>query len=161
MTEEDEDEEADGEWDGDDETDDEEDATAAAEEGSKDAAKAVPEPTKLPEWAPSVLPLLRDGYEFEEIGIGGLDSELSQLFRRVVTPRLVPASLRDALNLQLVRGVLREVGVAVLAVRVGLVERADVDGKEDVDDDLTRVVEDLKDNYAMSDVTASVQTVSE
>ena len=81
-------------------------ANADGTSDGSDAADTSLVDAMLPEWAPDVLPLLRDGFRFEAIGVGGLDTELSQLFRRVVTPRLVPAALRGSLNLQLVRGVL-------------------------------------------------------
>ena len=36
--------------------------------------------------------------------VGGLSKELGRLFRRVLTPRLVPPALRDSLQLATVRG---------------------------------------------------------
>ena len=52
------------------------------------------------------LELLRGNFTFESVGIGGLDKELGQLFRRVLAPRLLPASVRRLHNLGVVRGVL-------------------------------------------------------
>ena len=84
--------------------------TTSASAGNASSSSSSSSPAladaSLPEWAPLVLPLLRARYSFEAVGVGGLDKELSQLFRRVVTPRLVRPKLRAALNLQLVRGVL-------------------------------------------------------
>ena len=50
--------------------------------------------------------MLRGNFTFESVGIGGLDKELGQLFRRVLAPRLLPASVRRLHNLGVVRGVL-------------------------------------------------------
>ena len=104
--EEEEKEESGGGGEGESEGESEEAAADAVQAGGATGGDAAMADSFLPAWAQSVMPLLRDGYRFEAIGVGGLDKELSQLFRRVVTPRLVPPSMRVALNLQLVRGVL-------------------------------------------------------
>ena len=89
------------EADGDENDEDDEDGRGGGGDEDDEDVEAA-----FPPWIHEVLPLLRDGYAFEAIGVGGLDAELSQLFRRVVTPRLLPSRLQQALNLQLVRGVL-------------------------------------------------------
>jgi hypothetical protein len=87
--------------------------TLAGNARSDEAAAAMgggaPEPpaaSLLPPWAQSVLPLLQPSFQFEAVGIGGLDAELRELFRRVVMPRLVSPATRAALRLQVVRGAL-------------------------------------------------------
>lgn len=69
-------------------------------------SEAADDHLPLAPWAVDLLPLLRPGFAFESVGIGGLDKELRELFRRVVVPRLVPPSTRASLGLHIVRGAL-------------------------------------------------------
>ena len=50
--------------------------------------------------------MMRDGSSFVEHGVGGLDKEFANIFRRVFASRMVDANIARRLNLQHVRGVL-------------------------------------------------------
>lgn len=50
--------------------------------------------------------LFRDDYNFEEIGIGGLNSELVNIFRRSLSTRAVPKNIVDKLGIKHVKGIL-------------------------------------------------------
>jgi len=45
-------------------------------------------------------------FNFNEIGIGGLDNEFSKIFRRIFTSRLYPESVLKKLGINHVRGML-------------------------------------------------------
>ena len=74
--------------------------------GSKREAAAAAASAAAAKRRERALSLLRDDFDFEAEGVGGLSKELRQLFRRVLSPRLVGPATRDALQLPLVRGVL-------------------------------------------------------
>lgn len=50
--------------------------------------------------------LFRDDYSFQQIGIGGLDSQLGSMFRRALSTRAVDPKLRERLGVKPVKGVL-------------------------------------------------------
>ncbi|WFD33468.1 vesicle-fusing ATPase [Malassezia cuniculi] len=50
--------------------------------------------------------ILRPNFRFEDMGIGGLDSEFSAIFRRAFASRIFPPELVDKLGIQHVKGIL-------------------------------------------------------
>lgn len=48
--------------------------------------------------------ILAPNFKFEDMGIGGLDSEFSEIFRRAFASRVFPPSLVDKLGIQHVKG---------------------------------------------------------
>lgn len=50
--------------------------------------------------------LIQPGFKFEEMGIGGLDSEFSTIFRRAFASRVFPPGLIEKLGIQHVKGLL-------------------------------------------------------
>jgi vesicle-fusing ATPase len=50
--------------------------------------------------------ILAPNFKFEDVGIGGLDSEFSAIFRRAFASRVFPPGLVDKLGIQHVRGLL-------------------------------------------------------
>ncbi|KAK0540655.1 transport between ER and Golgi ATPase protein [Tilletia horrida] len=50
--------------------------------------------------------ILRPDFKFEDMGIGGLDTEFSAIFRRAFASRIFPPSLVDKLGIQHVKGIL-------------------------------------------------------
>ncbi|PWN41506.1 AAA-domain-containing protein [Ceraceosorus guamensis] len=50
--------------------------------------------------------ILQPNFKFEDMGIGGLDSEFSAIFRRAFASRIFPPALVDKLGIQHVKGIL-------------------------------------------------------
>lgn len=50
--------------------------------------------------------ILAPNFKFEDMGIGGLDSEFSAIFRRAFASRVFPPGLVDKLGIQHVKGIL-------------------------------------------------------
>jgi vesicle-fusing ATPase len=50
--------------------------------------------------------IIQPNFRFEDMGIGGLDSEFAAIFRRAFASRIFPAGLVDKLGIQHVRGTL-------------------------------------------------------
>lgn len=50
--------------------------------------------------------ILAPNFKFEDMGIGGLDSEFSAIFRRAFASRIFPPGLVDKLGIQHVKGIL-------------------------------------------------------
>ncbi|EME42366.1 vesicular fusion ATPase-like protein [Dothistroma septosporum NZE10] len=55
---------------------------------------------------PAANSVLRPDFKFEDMGIGGLDKEFSDIFRRAFASRIFPPGLVDQLGIQHVRGML-------------------------------------------------------
>ncbi|KAF2173856.1 hypothetical protein M409DRAFT_16126 [Zasmidium cellare ATCC 36951] len=55
---------------------------------------------------PAANSIIRPDFKFEDLGIGGLDKEFSDIFRRAFASRIVPPGLADKLGIQHVRGIL-------------------------------------------------------
>ncbi|KAI9494540.1 P-loop containing nucleoside triphosphate hydrolase protein [Zychaea mexicana] len=51
-------------------------------------------------------PLIRADFKFEDLGIGGLDTEFSAIFRRAFASRIFPPSIVEKLGVQHVKGLL-------------------------------------------------------
>ncbi|KAL0080661.1 P-loop containing nucleoside triphosphate hydrolase protein [Phycomyces blakesleeanus] len=51
-------------------------------------------------------PLIRADFKFEDLGIGGLDTEFSAIFRRAFASRIFPPSIVEKLGVQHVKGIL-------------------------------------------------------
>jgi vesicle-fusing ATPase len=54
--------------------------------------------------------ILAPNFKFEDMGIGGLDSEFSAIFRRAFASRIFPPGLVDKLGIQHVKGEARQSG---------------------------------------------------
>jgi vesicle-fusing ATPase len=50
-------------------------------------------------------PLIRPDFKFEDLGIGGLDSEFSAIFRRAFASRIFPPAIIEKLGIQHVKGI--------------------------------------------------------
>lgn len=50
--------------------------------------------------------ILAPNFKFEDVGIGGLDSEFSAIFRRAFASRMIPRGLVEQLGIQHVKGIL-------------------------------------------------------
>ena len=48
--------------------------------------------------------IIQPDFKFEDMGIGGLDSEFSAIFRRAFASRIFPPSLVEKLGIQHVKG---------------------------------------------------------
>jgi len=55
---------------------------------------------------PAANSVVRPDFKFEDLGIGGLDKEFSDIFRRAFASRLFPPGLAEKLGIQHVRGML-------------------------------------------------------
>lgn len=55
---------------------------------------------------PAANSIIQPGFKFEDMGIGGLDSEFSTIFRRAFASRIFPPGLVDKLGIQHVKGLL-------------------------------------------------------
>ncbi|GAB7351580.1 hypothetical protein MBLNU459_g2202t1 [Dothideomycetes sp. NU459] len=55
---------------------------------------------------PAANSVVRPDFKFEDMGIGGLDTEFSAIFRRAFASRIFPPGLADKLGIQHVRGIL-------------------------------------------------------
>ncbi|KAG4302358.1 hypothetical protein PCANB_001375 [Pneumocystis canis] len=55
---------------------------------------------------PNANPIIQPNFKFEDMGIGGLDSEFSAIFRRAFASRIFPSGLIDRLGIQHVKGIL-------------------------------------------------------
>ncbi|KAF2649393.1 vesicle-fusing ATPase [Lophiostoma macrostomum CBS 122681] len=55
---------------------------------------------------PAANSIVQPGFKFEDMGIGGLDTEFSAIFRRAFASRIFPPGLVDKLGIQHVRGIL-------------------------------------------------------
>jgi vesicle-fusing ATPase len=55
---------------------------------------------------PAVNAIVQPGFKFEDMGIGGLDTEFSAIFRRAFASRIFPPGLVEKLGIQHVRGIL-------------------------------------------------------
>ncbi|KAF2195508.1 AAA-domain-containing protein [Zopfia rhizophila CBS 207.26] len=55
---------------------------------------------------PAANSIVQPGFKFEDMGIGGLDTEFSAIFRRAFASRIFPPGLVDRLGIQHVRGIL-------------------------------------------------------
>ncbi|KND03204.1 AAA family ATPase SEC18 [Spizellomyces punctatus DAOM BR117] len=71
-------------------------------------AKASTSSIKLKGGAKGAAPnaLLQPNFKFEDLGIGGLDTEFSQIFRRAFASRIFPPSIVEKLGIQHVKGIL-------------------------------------------------------
>jgi len=54
----------------------------------------------------STSAIIQPNFKFEDMGIGGLDTEFSAIFRRAFASRIFPASLVEKLGIQHVKGIL-------------------------------------------------------
>ena len=52
--------------------------------------------------------ILAPNFKFEDMGIGGLDSEFSSIFRRAFASRVFPPGLVEKLGIQHVKGIFRD-----------------------------------------------------
>ncbi|KAJ5104135.1 hypothetical protein N7532_004664 [Penicillium argentinense] len=57
---------------------------------------------------PAANSIIQPGFKFEDMGIGGLDSEFSTIFRRAFASRIFPPGLVEKLGIQHVKGLLLE-----------------------------------------------------
>ena len=48
--------------------------------------------------------IFKPSWSFEQIGIGGLDDQLSDIFRRAFAPRVLPRNVTQELGIDPVRG---------------------------------------------------------
>ncbi|KAH8719309.1 P-loop containing nucleoside triphosphate hydrolase protein [Phaeosphaeriaceae sp. PMI808] len=55
---------------------------------------------------PAANSIVQPGFKFEDMGIGGLDTEFSAIFRRAFASRIFPPNLVEKLGIQHVRGIL-------------------------------------------------------
>ncbi|KAF2792281.1 AAA-domain-containing protein [Melanomma pulvis-pyrius CBS 109.77] len=55
---------------------------------------------------PAVNVIIQPGFKFEDMGIGGLDTEFSAIFRRAFASRIFPPDIIEKLGIQHVRGIL-------------------------------------------------------
>lgn len=55
---------------------------------------------------PAANSVIRPDFKFEDLGIGGLDKEFSDIFRRAFASRILPSGLAEKVGLQHVRGIL-------------------------------------------------------
>ncbi|KAF2688014.1 AAA-domain-containing protein [Lentithecium fluviatile CBS 122367] len=55
---------------------------------------------------PAANSIVQPGFKFEDMGIGGLDTEFSAIFRRAFASRIFPPGLVEKLGIQHVRGIL-------------------------------------------------------
>jgi vesicle-fusing ATPase len=55
---------------------------------------------------PAANSIIQPGFKFEDMGIGGLDTEFSAIFRRAFASRIFPPGLVERLGIQHVRGIL-------------------------------------------------------
>ncbi|PVH97202.1 AAA-domain-containing protein [Periconia macrospinosa] len=55
---------------------------------------------------PAANAIVQPGFKFEDMGIGGLDTEFSAIFRRAFASRIFPPGLVEKLGIQHVRGIL-------------------------------------------------------
>ncbi|KAF2495115.1 AAA-domain-containing protein [Lophium mytilinum] len=55
---------------------------------------------------PATNSIVQPGFKFEDMGIGGLDTEFSAIFRRAFASRIFPPGLVEKLGIQHVRGIL-------------------------------------------------------
>ncbi|KAJ5594777.1 uncharacterized protein N7459_000985 [Penicillium hispanicum] len=55
---------------------------------------------------PAANSIIQPGFKFEDMGIGGLDSEFSTIFRRAFASRIFPPGLVEKLGIQHVKGLL-------------------------------------------------------
>ncbi|QSL66514.1 hypothetical protein MERGE_000894 [Pneumocystis wakefieldiae] len=55
---------------------------------------------------PNANSIIQPNFKFEDMGIGGLDSEFSAIFRRAFASRIFPSGLVDKLGIQHVKGIL-------------------------------------------------------
>ena len=55
---------------------------------------------------PAANSVVRPDFKFEDMGIGGLDKEFSDIFRRAFASRILPPGLTEQLGIQHVRGIL-------------------------------------------------------
>ena len=55
---------------------------------------------------PAANAIIQPNFKFEDIGIGGLDTEFSQIFRRAFASRILPPGLVEKLGIQHVKGIL-------------------------------------------------------
>jgi vesicle-fusing ATPase len=55
---------------------------------------------------PAANSVIRPDFKFEDMGIGGLDTEFSDIFRRAFASRVVPPGLAEKIGIQHVRGIL-------------------------------------------------------
>lgn len=55
---------------------------------------------------PAANSILQPGFKFEDMGIGGLDTEFSAIFRRAFASRIFPPGLVEKLGIQHVKGIL-------------------------------------------------------
>ncbi|KAK9461861.1 P-loop containing nucleoside triphosphate hydrolase protein [Lipomyces oligophaga] len=70
--------------------------------------KAADSPIKLKGSTkrPSANAIIQPNFKFEDMGIGGLDSEFSAIFRRAFASRIFPPGLVEKLGIQHVKGIL-------------------------------------------------------
>ncbi|KAK9456716.1 P-loop containing nucleoside triphosphate hydrolase protein [Dipodascopsis uninucleata] len=70
--------------------------------------KASDSPIKLKASArrPAANAIIQPNFKFEDMGIGGLDTEFSAIFRRAFASRIFPPALVDKLGIQHVKGIL-------------------------------------------------------
>ncbi|KAI9220805.1 P-loop containing nucleoside triphosphate hydrolase protein [Blastocladiella britannica] len=54
----------------------------------------------------AINPLIQPNFKFEDMGIGGLDSEFSAIFRRAFASRIFPPAIVEKLGIQHVKGIL-------------------------------------------------------
>jgi len=55
---------------------------------------------------PAANAIIQPNFKFEDMGIGGLDTEFSQIFRRAFASRIFPPGLVEKLGIQHVKGIL-------------------------------------------------------
>ncbi|GAB7366660.1 hypothetical protein MBLNU230_g8643t1 [Neophaeotheca triangularis] len=55
---------------------------------------------------PAANSVIRPDFKFEDMGIGGLDTEFSDIFRRAFASRIFPPGLADRIGIQHVKGIL-------------------------------------------------------
>ena len=72
----------------------------------KDAAAKKPINLKASNRRPAANSIIQPNFKFEDMGIGGLDTEFSAIFRRAFASRIFPPGLVDKLGIQHVKGIL-------------------------------------------------------
>ncbi|KAF2747176.1 vesicle-fusing ATPase [Sporormia fimetaria CBS 119925] len=70
----------------------------------KDARSGIQLKASVKRAAPNSI--VQPGFKFEDMGIGGLDTEFSAIFRRAFASRIFPPGLVEKLGIQHVRGIL-------------------------------------------------------
>ncbi|KAL9053859.1 MAG: hypothetical protein Q9162_004506 [Coniocarpon cinnabarinum] len=72
----------------------------------RDQRSPVPVNLKASKRRPAANAIVQPNFKFEDMGIGGLDTEFSTIFRRAFASRIFPPGLVERMNIQHVKGIL-------------------------------------------------------